>query len=157
MSLIGRDIANQVSGAAMASTGGGKHDVSPRFGARRRAQAFEMTVKHEERHDEDGAGNGAHGGEGARVGLRPRRESAGHEARRPAHPHDDGVAGRVRLMRARIEVVEAEREVERVQVLERRGEKRQVSCEDQQDQRSEKPRAPVVARHVRWDGGGALR
>jgi hypothetical protein len=59
--------------------------------------------------------------------------------------HEDGVAGRVRLVLCRVELVEAQREVQRIDVFQRRREKRQMrDQEDACERHAEAPRRSAV-------------
>ena len=99
---------------------------SPGFRLRR----IELLYVPEERHQrknreraEDGAENGER--------LRVRRDDG---ARNFSKRHEDGIAGWMRLVLRRIELVQAEREIQRVDVFERRGQTREMRREEERRQ-----------------------
>ena len=120
MSLSGRSALNQNSGLAIASTVASAGVAPPRCSCgssvSRLSKSF-ISGKHRQR-AEDGAQN--------RQRLRIGRH---HGARDFSERHEHRIARRVRLMLCGIEIVEAEREVQRVDVFERRGQEREMRDE----------------------------
>src|SRR5205807_1078507 len=95
-----------------------------------RLRRIERVDALEERHQRK---NGERAEDGAENGER-RRVRRDNRARNFSKRHEDGIAGRMRLVLGRIELVEAEREIQRVDVFERRGQKREMRREEQRRQ-----------------------
>ena len=128
MSLSGRSAVNQNSGDATTTSVASAARRSRSASAAVRSSASMLLKQRHQRKHRQRAEQGA-----------PQRQRTGvgrpHRVRQFAERDEDGISRRMRLMLRRIEVAHAEREVHRVEIFERRRQKRQVRDEENRRER----------------------